>query len=127
MGSDKYHQYLSYFYGVTVEGVLLLAVQEEVRKERQILGSNKEYEVADEAYRRIYGATKAVLLNRFRQEKGYTQLKSITLTELKEFTYWLFKFRLRESEKAKVASDTRKALQLLKTCGLTEKPGLGLE
>lgn len=127
MGSDKYRQYLNYFYGVTVEGVLLLAVQEEVRKERQILSSNKEYEVANEAYRRIYGATRAVLLKRFRREKGYTQLNSITLTELKEFTYWLFKYRLKESEKAKVASDTRKALQLLNANGSAEKLGISLE
>ncbi len=127
MGSDKYHQYLNYFYGVTVEGVLLLAVQEEVRKERQILSSNKEHEVANEAYRRIYGATRAALLKRFRREKGYTQLNSITLTELKEFTYWLFKYRLKESEKAKVASDTRKALRLLNANGSAEKLGISLE
>ena len=83
--------------------------------------------MAEEAYRRVYGAKKAVLLKRFRREKGYTQLNSITLTELKEFTYWLFKFRLKESEKAKVASDTRKALQLLKANGSAEKLGISLE
>ena len=68
----------------------------------------------DEVYQRIYGATKASLLKRFRHEKGFSQPLSITITELKEFTYWLFKYRLMQCEKAKVASDTKKALEYLK-------------
>ena len=113
IGSSKYHQYLNYFYGVTVEGALLLAIQEEVHKDRWLLGGDNEGKIANEAFQRIYGASKATLLQRFRQERGYSQLKSITLTELKEFTYWLFKYRLRQCEKAKVASDTKKALEYL--------------
>jgi len=113
IGSTKYHQYLNYFYGITVEEALIVAVREEVRKERQTLGLNKETDHDNEVYRRIYGATKTVLLKRFRQEKGYRQLKSISLTELKEFTYWLFKYRLKQCDKARVASDTKKALQQL--------------
>ncbi len=117
IGSSKYHQYLNYFYGITTEEALIQAVQDEVRKERQILVLNKEQEHDNEAYRRIYGATKAVLLKRFRREKGYPQLKSISLTELKEFTYWLFKYRLNHCDKARVASDTKKALTQLKSNG----------
>ena len=114
IGSSKYNQYLNYFYGITVEKALILAVREEVHKERGTLGYRNEYDAANEAYRRIYGATKAVLLKRFRREKGYPQLKSITLAELREFTYWLFKYRLKQCDKAKVASDTKKALEQLK-------------
>jgi len=77
------------------------------------LGYNKEHDHDNEVYRRIYGVTKPVLLKRFRQEKGYPQLKSISLTELKEFTYWLFKYRLKQCDKARVASDTKKALEQL--------------
>jgi len=117
IGSSKYHQYLNYFYGITVEGALILAVQEEVRKERRALGYNTEHDVVNEVYRRIYGATKAVLLKRFRREKGYPQVKSISLTELKEFTYWLFKYRLRQCDKARIASDTKKALHQLNING----------
>jgi len=113
IGSTKYHQYLNYFYGVTVEEALMLTVREEVRKERWTLGLNKELDYDNEVYRRIYGATKTVLLKRFRREKGYRQLKSIGLTELKKFTYWLFKYRLKQCDKARVASDTKKALQQL--------------
>jgi len=117
IGSSKYHQYLNYFYGITTEEALIWAVHEEVRKERQILVPTKEHDHDNEAYRRIYGATKAVLLKRFRREKGYPQLKSTSLTELKEFTYWLFKYRLNHCDKARVASDTKKALTQLKSNG----------
>ena len=110
IGRTKYKQYLNYFYGITVEMALILAVQEEVHKERRVLGLGKEYDVTDEAYRRIYGATKSTLLRRFRKERGYPHLKSIGIAELKEFTYYLFKYRLDHCEKSKVASDTKKAL-----------------
>ena len=114
ISDSKYRQYLNYFYGITVEGALLMAVQEEVYKERHLSGYNKAHETADETHRRIYNATQAALLKRFRKERGYSQLKSITIAELKEFTYWLFKYRLRDSEKARIASDTKKALGYLK-------------
>ncbi len=121
IGSAKYHQYLNYFYGITVEEAVIWAVQEEVRKERWIAGYYKEQDVTNEASRRIYGTTKAVLLRRFRRAKGYAQLKSTTLTELKEFTYWLFKYRLKQCDKARVASDTKKALSWLKNHGLSSQ------
>ena len=122
IGGAKYRQYLNYFYGITVEEALILAVQEEVRKERRTLGYNNEHNLINEAYQRIYGATKTTLLKRFRREKGYPQLRSISLTELKEFTYWLFKYRLKNCDKAKVASDTKKALEQLTTDGSSLKP-----
>jgi len=121
IGSSKYRQYLNYFYGITVEEALILAVQEEIRKERRTSGYNKDDNTTNEAYRRIYGATKAILLKRFRKEKDYPQLKSTSLTELKEFTYWLFKYRLKHCDKAKVASDTRKALNRLQSNGFSKK------
>ena len=114
IGSSKYNQYLNYFYGVVVEQALIMAVEEEVQKERGTLGYNNKHDTADEAYRRIYGATKGGLLKSFRREKGYPQLRSVTLTELKEFTYWLFKYRLNQCDKARVASDTKKAVARLK-------------
>jgi hypothetical protein len=114
IGRSKYRQYLNYFYGVTVEQVLVMAVEEEVLKERRVSGFNNDADVSDEAYRRIYGETKQVLLRCFRKEAGYLQKKSTTLAEMKEFAYWLFKYRVEQCEHAKVASDTRKALEYLK-------------
>ncbi len=114
IGSKKYRQYLNYFYGVTVEEALVLAVQEEVRKERQSVGLVKKAENINEVYRRIYGATRAALLKQFRRESAYPQAEDISLTELREFTYWLFKYRVKHSEKARVASDTKKGLDVLR-------------
>jgi len=125
IGSSKYHQYLNYFYGITTEEALIWAVREEIHKERQILVLNKEHNYDDEVYRRIYGETKAALLKRFRHEEDYPQLKSISLTELKEFTYWLFKYRLNHCDKARVASDTKKALTQLKNNGFPGNPLTG--
>jgi len=114
IGQSKYRQYLNYFYGVTVEQALAVAVEDEVLKERRVSGFNKDIDVSNEAYRRIYGETRQALLKRFRKETGYPQLQSITLAEMKEFAYWLFRHRLEQCERARVASDTRKALGYLK-------------
>jgi len=114
IGNSKYRQYLNYFYGITAEEALILAVQEEVRKEWRSLGLYREYNCTNEVYQRIYGATETELLKLFRQEKGYRHLRSISLTELKEFTYWLFKYRLKHCDKARVASDTKKALDWIR-------------
>jgi hypothetical protein len=122
IGATKYRQHLNYFYGVTVEEALALAVLEEVRKEKRTLGYNKEPDLNDEVYQRIYGAAQPVLLKRFQREKGYPRLKSVSLTELKEFTYWLFKYRLKHCDKAKVASDTKKALERLGANGSHRGP-----
>jgi len=121
IGSTKYHQYLNYFYGITVEEALVLSVQEEVRKEKRASGYYEEQDPTNEAYRRIYSATKAVLLRHFRRDKGYPQLRSISLTEMKEFTYWLFRYRLMRCDKARVASDTKKALDWLNRNGLAKQ------
>ena len=122
LGRQKHHRYLNFFYGVTVEEALLLVVEEEVRKERHSEGLTRESDfVTNEAYRRVYGATKATLLRNFREEKGYPQSQSTSLTELKEFTYWLFKFRVKNSDKARIASDTRKALIWLNNQGLARQ------
>lgn len=119
IGSLKYHQYLNYFYGITVEEALILAVQDEVRKERWISGLGKDKDTSNEAYRRIYGATNTILLRHFRRDKDYPQLQTIGLTELKEFTYWLFQHRCKQCDKARVASDTKKALKWLNSKGLS--------
>ena len=110
IGAAKYRAYLNYLYGVLVEEALISATLSEVRKERRALGVNKYADELDKAYHRIYGATQAKLLARFRQEKHYPQFKSISLSERKEFTYWLFKRRLKISDKTRLASDTKKAL-----------------
>jgi hypothetical protein len=110
IGPTKYKAYLNYLYGVLVEENLISAVVDEIRKERLASGSNKHEDIIDKAHRRIYGDNQQSLLNSFRKEKRYPKRKSMTLSELKEFTYWLFKYRIKKCDKSRVASDTKKAL-----------------
>ncbi len=112
-GVTKYRAYLNYLYGVVVEEALVLAVEEEVRKEQCVSGFRREECVQDEAYRRIYESDMRTLLQSFRAIKGHPHRKSMSLTEQKEFTYWRFKYRLKHCDKARVASDTKKALDYL--------------
>lgn len=111
LGPAKYRAYLNYLYGVLTEQALLLSAIYEVRK-GSIVPLKAEIE-ADKAYKRVYGVGQSELLHAFQKEKKYPQRKSLTLGEWKEFTYWLFKYRVKHSEKPKVASDTRKALGLM--------------
>ena len=114
IGDAKYKAYLNYLYGILLEQFLLLAVTEEIRKRRSVLGLiNNDKNVVDEAHQSIYGATQAELLKSFRKEKHYLLSRSIGLSELNEFTYWLFKYRVKRCDKSCVASDTKKALTKL--------------
>jgi hypothetical protein len=113
IGPSKYRAHLNYFYGILVERFLLLSVTEEIRRKKTVLGLNNDNGVVDEACQRIYGATQSALLKQFRKERHYPQLRSIRLSELNEFTYWLFKYRVKTRDKSLVASDTKKGLAKL--------------
>jgi hypothetical protein len=113
IGASKYKTHLNYFYGILVERFLILAVIEEIRKKKRVLGLHSDNGVVDEAYQRIYGAPQFTLLRQFRKERHYARLRSISLSELNEFTYWLFKYRIKGRDKSCVASDTKKALNKL--------------
>lgn len=115
IGDFKYQAHLNYFYGILVEKFLILAVTEEIRKKKRVLGLNNDNGVVDEAYQRIYGATQFALLKQFRKERHYPQVRSISLRELNEFTYWLFKYRIKRCDKSCMASDTQKALTMSHT------------
>jgi hypothetical protein len=113
IGASKYKAYLNYLYGILVEKFLILAVTEEIRKKKRVLGLHNDNGVIDEAYQRIYDAPQSALLKQFRKERHYPQLRSISLSKLNEFTYWLFKYRIKTRDKSRVASDTKKALTKL--------------
>ena len=113
LGVTKYRAYLNYWYGVTVEQALYLAVHQEVRKERASLGYTSRRGVTDAVFGRIYGRPRGDLLEEFRAEWPIDDPEDAPGTELKAFTYWLFKMRVHRSDPARVASDTRKALEWL--------------
>jgi len=110
IGSAKYRAYLNYLYGVLVEEALILAVTDEVRKDKRAAGWVSHDNFVERAYKRIYEQNQQVLFDSFRKEKQYSKRKTVSLGMLKEFTYWLFKYRLKNCDKSRVASDTRKAL-----------------
>jgi hypothetical protein len=114
LGEKRFNQYLNFFYGVTAEEALLQAVEEEVRKEEQGINIHSEAQIIDETFRRVYDEPQRSLLRQFRKEKNYPTGGSITLEQMKEFSYWRFKYRLKRCEKARIASDTRKALDWMK-------------
>ncbi len=115
LGLAKFRAYTNYWYGVVVEEALQLAVEREVQKEHRSRGrgNSQEPQTEDIAWMRLYNDTSANLLHAFREQKDYQQSDSISLTEKKEFTYWLFKRRVGSWDPARVASDTRKALDCL--------------
>jgi len=113
IGVSKYRAQLNYFYGITVEEALVLAVEGEVRKEQVARGIIDGEDLVDEVHQRVYGAPRGALLSKFRRETGYSDNNSMQFYELKEFTYWLFKFRMNHSDKARIASDTAKGLKEL--------------
>ena len=113
LGVDKYRGYLNYFYGVEVESALQQSVETEVEKRYYANGHRYTADRSDEIFYRIYRATLTELREAYCAENEVPDQESISLTELKEFTYWLFKRRLKVSDKAKIASDTRKGLNAL--------------
>jgi hypothetical protein len=113
IGSAKHRAHLNYLYGVTVEEALQLAVEEEVHKGHRAHVGERHRWVDEEVCRRVYGKARRELLAQFRQQRSLPEGDSISYSDLKAFTYWLFKYRLNNCDRARVASDTRKALAQL--------------
>jgi len=129
MGSTKHRAYLNYWYGVVVEEALQLAVEEEVRKKHRARCYPDSEDFVEEAFTHLYGKTRIALLEEFRQQSqisgsgknGRKELR-LSLTELKEFTYWLFKRRIGMWDPARVASDTRKGIRRLRQLEENQEP-----
>ena len=113
LGPEKYSAYLNYWYGVVVEQAVVRSAEEEEQKRLPMRGARARREAAERAFVRVYGEGRSALHRRFRAERGYARTASVTATEAKEFTYWLFKHRLITGEGERVASDTRKGLLFL--------------
>ena len=110
IGAAKHRAHLNYLYGVVVEEALQLAVEEDVHKELRCQAWGQARRVDEAAFERIYGKSREELLAEFREQHGRGSGEIISLPELQEFTYWLFKYRMRQCDRAKVASDTRRGL-----------------
>ena len=114
IGANKYKAYLNYWYGVIVEEALQLAAEEEIRKSYISKGYLDDDSFVEEGFLILYGKNYSDLMQEFRREFKLTRRKKMSLTDLKEFTYWLFKMRLSKWDPARVASDTRKGINTLR-------------
>lgn len=110
LGPGKYQGYLNYLYGVVIERSLLMATAEEIRREWEY-HCCRGPSLPDEVCRRVYGAAYRELVQRFRRESGAPYYSLHEPSGRKEFTYWLFKHRVRTADKARLASDTKKGLE----------------
>ena len=114
LGTSKYRGYLNYCYGVVVEEALQLGVEEDVRKRHKARGYSDSEDMVEEAFTHLYGETRTILLDEFRRKEHLHRGKHLTLDNLKQFTYWLFKRRVQMWDPARVASDTRNGLRRLR-------------
>ncbi len=96
-----------------LEEALQLAVEREIHKRKLSNGNQYQGDFSDEVFDKVYREPREALMEEFRVESGYDNLETMSVTQLKEFTYWLFKYRLKTSDKAKIASDTKKGLDAL--------------
>ncbi len=116
IGETKHRAHLNFVYGVTTEEALQHAAELQIAKERShvsIRDARDGDEARDAVFERIYGHPRTELLAEFRTDAGLPHQPVMSLAELREFTYWLFKYRVKNSEPARVASDTRRALAQL--------------
>lgn len=117
IGPYRYTAHLNFWYGVVVEEALQLVTEDAIRKSRLARCYGDSEEVVEDAYRHLYGATRAELAPQFLAECGGEwgqDTESFSLAAWQEFIYWLFRRRIRQWHPARVASDTRRGLERLR-------------
>lgn len=107
LGRAKYRAHLNFWYGVTVEEALLVAVEERLAKERGTIGFRPSLKDYAPVYEWVYGQDLHTMLGLYWEARQLPPSDTMTLTQLREFTYWCFKYRVAHRDPAKVASDTR--------------------
>lgn len=110
IGDAKHRAHLNFLYGVAVEEALQLIIEEEVLKEHRSSVWNHHGNIGRDVFERIYGRTEDDLLAEYRTARALPSGDELSYGDLRSFTYWLFKYRVSQSDPARVASDTRKAL-----------------
>ena len=113
LGQAKHSAHLNYLYGVLVEEALQLSIEEEIHKENRNRPWGQDTRVDETMFERVYGKSRVDLFAQYYEETGTMLRTDIAYSDWREFTYWLFKLRLRRQDKARVASDTRKGLSQL--------------
>ncbi len=113
LGLSKFRAYMNFRYGVVLEETLQLVAEEEIRKSHFSRSYSDNDELIEEAYVHLYQKPRSELLKTFQKETRKDRRRNLTLSDLKEFTYWLHKRRINLWDPARVASDTTKAIRQL--------------
>ena len=113
LGPSKFRAYMNFRYGVVLEETLQLVAEDEVRKSYMSRSYSDNDELIEEAYVHLYQKSRSELLKTFQKETKKDRRRNLTLSDLKEFTYWLHKRRINLWDPARVASDTTKAIRQL--------------
>lgn len=112
VGGPKHRAHLNFQYGVTIEELLLLAAELELQKAGRLSGAGQaQPDIL--AFERVYGKKIEELQLLYSTDTGAPINTRVRQSEFQTFIYWLSKYRLRSSEPARLASDTRKALALM--------------
>ena len=113
-GEPKYHAHLNYFYGVVIEEALWQATESDLIKQNGIKGFQTESGFNNDVFEILYGAPFKKLFSEFYRSKKRRLPIKHKLSEIKSFSYWCFKRRVANSDNSRVASDTKKGLEILK-------------
>ncbi len=127
VGAYRYTALLNFHYGITVEEALQLLTEDAIRKNRLACCYQDSDDLVEEVHRHLYGDTRAALTLQFFDETDGlwgNDPEAFSLAAWHEFTYWLFKRRLRKWHPARIASDARRGLECLRELqsGATECP-----
>lgn len=110
LGEERYKAHLNFFYGVKVERSLLSVTVDDLVKNVVSCGGPANSVTRRQAYKELYGVTYIELKSQFQQYLKDSGIQ-VDLSDIEaEFRYWLFKFRLNNSERVKTASDTKRGL-----------------
>ncbi len=121
LGVDGWRAHLNHFYGVHIEQCLLAAVQSRIQKQRYSKGMPPSDDASDRAFMGLYEDTEQELWQIFTTENAQRlshlidesadDTRSIALDE--EFTYWLFKRRIENTNAPQVAAETQRGLDMM--------------
>ena len=121
LGVDGWRAHLNHFYGVHIEQCLLAAVQSRIQKQRYSKGMPPSDDASDRAFMGLYEDTEQELWQIFTTENAQRlshlfdeaadDTRSIALDE--EFTYWLFKRRIENTNAPQIAAETQRGLDMM--------------
>tara|TARA_B100001142_G_C14334197_1_gene655238 strand:+ start:2173 stop:2817 length:645 start_codon:yes stop_codon:yes gene_type:complete len=103
----KLSQMRNFYYGIIIENLIYHYKILEYQKNTIVAEDNDH-----RFYEEIYNKPIEVLYEIFYKERKTINKNKLNFHELKLFSYWLFKYRLKHSDKTKMAHETNTALKL---------------